>query len=63
MSLHDPKKYLYDIINCSDFVLKLTKDKTVEDYKHDRVFRSAQQDKREALIISCFICIICEISG
>jgi len=41
MSLRNPKKYLYDIVNCSEFVLELTKDKTVEDYKNDRVFRSA----------------------
>ena len=41
MSLRNPKKYLYDIINCSEFVLELTEDKTVEDYKNDRVFRSA----------------------
>lgn len=49
MPLRDPKKYLYDIINCSDFVLQLTKDKTVEDYKNDRVFRSALE--RELQII------------
>ena len=49
MSLRDPKKYLYDIVNCSEFVLQLTKDKTVEDYKHDRVFRSALE--RELQII------------
>ena len=24
MSLRDPKKYLYDIVNCSEFVLQLT---------------------------------------
>ncbi len=49
MSLHNPKKYLYDIINCSEFVLELTKDKTAEDYKNDRVFRSALE--RELQII------------
>lgn len=49
MSLRNPKKYLYDIINCSEFVLQLTKDKTVEDYKNDRVFRSALE--RELQII------------
>lgn len=49
MSLRDPKKYLYDIINCSEFVLQLAKDKTVEDYKNDRVFRSALE--RELQII------------
>jgi uncharacterized protein with HEPN domain len=49
MSLRNPKKYLYDIINCSEFVLELTKDKTVNDYKNDRVFRSALE--RELQII------------
>ena len=49
MPLRNPKKYLYDIINCSEFVLELTKNKTVEDYKNDRVFRSALE--RELQII------------
>jgi uncharacterized protein with HEPN domain len=49
MPLRNPKKYLYDIINCSEFILELTKDKTVEDYKNDRVFRSALE--RELQII------------
>ena len=49
MSLRNPKKYLYDIINCSEFVLQLTKDKTVDDYKNNRVFRSALE--RELQII------------
>jgi uncharacterized protein with HEPN domain len=49
MSLRNPKKYLYDIINCSEFVLELTKGKTVDDYKKDRVFRSALE--RELQII------------
>ena len=49
MPLRNPKKYLYDIVNCSEFVLQLTKDKTVDDYKNDRVFRSALE--RELQII------------
>jgi uncharacterized protein with HEPN domain len=49
MPLRNPKKYLYDIINCSEFVLELTKDKTVEGYENDRVFRSALE--RELQII------------
>jgi uncharacterized protein with HEPN domain len=49
MPLRDPKKYLYDIINCSEFILELTKAKSVEDYKNDRVFRSALE--RELQII------------
>lgn len=49
MPLRNPQKYLYDIVNCSEFVLQLTKDKTVEDYKKDRVFRSALE--RELQII------------
>ena len=49
MPLRNPKKYLYDIVNCSEFVLQLTKDKTVDHYKNDRVFRSALE--RELQII------------
>ena len=49
MPLRNPKKYLYDIINCSEFVLQLTEGKTVEDYKSDRIFRSALE--RELQII------------
>jgi uncharacterized protein with HEPN domain len=49
MPLRDPKEYLYDTINCSEFILQLTKDKTVDDYKNDRVFRSALE--RELQII------------
>ncbi|MEJ2704138.1 MAG: DUF86 domain-containing protein [Sedimentisphaerales bacterium] len=49
MSPRNPKKYLYDIINCSEFVLQLTEGKTVDDYKNDRVFRSALE--RELQII------------
>ena len=49
MSLRNPKTYLYYIINCSEFVLQLTKDKTVDDYKNDRIFRSALE--RELQII------------
>ncbi|MHC4441264.1 MAG: HepT-like ribonuclease domain-containing protein [Planctomycetota bacterium] len=49
MQLNDPKKYLYDIVNCCEFVLEITQQKTVEDYKNDRVFRSALE--RELQII------------
>ncbi len=49
MPLHNPRKYLYDIIDCCEFVLELTKNKTVDDYKNDRVFRSALE--RELQII------------
>ena len=49
MSLHDPRKYLYDIIDCCEFLLDFTKDRTVEDYRNDRAFRSAVQ--RELQII------------
>lgn len=49
MPHRSPQKYLYDIVNCSEFVLEMTKDKTVEDYKNDRVFRSALE--RELQII------------
>jgi uncharacterized protein with HEPN domain len=49
MSLRNPQKYLYDIVNCCEFVLEMTNGKTVEDYKSDRVFRSALE--RELQII------------
>jgi uncharacterized protein with HEPN domain len=49
MQRHNPQKYLYDIVNCCEFVLELAKNKTVDDYKNDRVFRSALE--RELQII------------
>lgn len=49
MSLRNPKKYLYDIIDCCEFLLDFTEGKTVHDYKNDRAFRSAVE--RELQII------------
>ena len=49
MSLRNPKKYFYDIIDCCEFLLDFTNDKTVDDYKNDRPFRSAVE--RELQII------------
>jgi uncharacterized protein with HEPN domain len=49
MPLHDPKKYLHDIANCCEFLLSATRGKTVEDYKNDRLFRSALE--RELQVI------------
>lgn len=49
MPLRDPQKYLYDIINCCEFLLEFTKGRTVEDYEADRPFRSAVE--RELQII------------
>ena len=49
MPLRNPQKYLYDIIDCCEFLLDITKDKTVDDYKNDRIFRSALE--RELQII------------
>ena len=49
MSLRNPKKYLYDIIDCCEFLLDFTAGKTVNDYKNDRAFRSAVE--RELQII------------
>lgn len=49
MPFRDPRKYLYDIIDCSKFLLDFTESKTVEDYKNDRAFRSAVE--RELQII------------
>ena len=41
MPLRDAKKYLYDIIDCCEFLLDFAKDKSAEDYENDRAFRSA----------------------
>jgi len=49
MPHHDPEKYLYDIQNGCQFLLELTKDKSIDDYNNDRVFRSALE--RELQII------------
>jgi uncharacterized protein with HEPN domain len=49
MPLRKPQKYLYDIIDCCEFLLDFTKNKTVENYKNDRAFRSAVE--RELQII------------
>ena len=49
MPLRNPQKFLYDIVNCCEFVLEMTKGKTVEEYKNDRIFRSALE--RELQII------------
>jgi uncharacterized protein with HEPN domain len=49
MPLRNPQKYLYDIMDCCQFLLDFTKNKTVEDYKNDRAFRSAVE--RELQII------------
>jgi uncharacterized protein with HEPN domain len=49
MSPRNPQKYLYDIIDCCEFLLDFTKDKTVDDYKNNRPFRSAVE--RELQII------------
>ena len=49
MPLRDPKKYLYDIANCREFLLTIRQGKTVKDYRNDRLFRSAVE--RELQII------------
>ncbi|MBN1975706.1 MAG: DUF86 domain-containing protein [Sedimentisphaerales bacterium] len=49
MPLRNPQKYLYDIVDCCKFILEMTKDKTVEDYKRDRIFKSALE--RELQIV------------
>jgi uncharacterized protein with HEPN domain len=49
MSHHDPEKYLSDIINGCEFLLEFTRNKTKNDYIHDRAFRSAVE--RELQII------------
>ena len=49
MPHHDPEKYLYDILNCGEFLLTFTQGKSIADYKNDRPFRSALE--RELQII------------
>ena len=49
MPLHEPQKYLYDIISSCEFLLEFTRNRTKEDYIHDRAFRSALE--RELQII------------
>ena len=49
MSQRDPRKYLYDIVDCCEFLLEFTVGKSVENYKSDRAFRSAVE--RELQII------------
>lgn len=49
MPHHDPEKFLYDILNCCEFLMTFTRDKSIEDYKNDRPFRSALE--RELQII------------
>lgn len=49
MPLRNPQKYLYDIIDCCEFLIDFTKDKNVDNYKNDRPFRSAVE--RELQII------------
>ncbi len=46
---HDPEKYLHDICSSCAFLLDFTKGKSVNDYAHDRGFRSAVE--RELQII------------
>lgn len=49
MPLHEPEKYLYDMLSSCEFLLEFTGDKTVDDYINDRAFRSAVE--RELQII------------
>lgn len=49
MSRRDPAKYLYDMLSSCDFLIAFTADKTPEQYKEDRAFRSAVE--RELQII------------
>lgn len=49
MSIRNPQKYLYDIVDCCEFLLEFTKSKTVDDYRSDRAFSSAIE--RELQII------------
>ncbi len=40
---HEPTKYVADMLDACRFVLELTSGKTIQDYKADRLFRSALQ--------------------
>lgn len=46
---HDPQKYLYDVRGSCEFLLEFTADRTLDDYRNDRGFRSAVE--RELQII------------
>ncbi len=60
MPLHNPQKYLYDIMDCCQFLITFTKNKTVEDYQNDRAFRSAIE--RELQIIGEAINLLDKVS-
>lgn len=49
MPYREPEKYLYDMLSSCEFLLEFTGNKTVENYKNDRAFRSAVE--RELQII------------
>ena len=49
MPHREPEKYLYDMLSSCEFLLEFTDNKTVENYKNDRAFRSAVE--RELQII------------
>ena len=38
---HNPKKYLFDMLDACRFLLEVTAGKTMQDYQTDRTFRSA----------------------
>lgn len=46
---HSPQKYIHDMLSSCEFLLVFTKDRTVDDYRDDRAFRSAVE--RELQII------------
>jgi uncharacterized protein with HEPN domain len=45
----DPEKYLHEMLDSSTFLLEFSANRTLEEYKSDRAFRSAVE--RELLII------------
>ena len=49
MPIRDPEKYLYDMLGSCEFLIEFTRDKTIDDYKSNRAFRSAVE--RELQII------------
>lgn len=49
VNIKQPEKYIWDMLDCCRFVLELKADRTIEDYKRDRLFRSAV--KQELIMI------------
>jgi len=49
--LHEPRALLWDLCRAADVVADFTRGKDIEDYKHDRLLRSAVE--RQLTIVDC----------